>query len=279
MLNTDYVEQKASNRAPFVFLTTSIVLPLLLLLFSFNASAELPAANCSANNFHETVKVNQVYDGDTLELTDGRKLRLVGINTPERGSDSKSDEPFYTLAKEQLEKIIEHNNGQLKLLYDIEQHDKYNRVLAHIFTANGSNITATLLKEGLGFSIAIPPNLKFLDCYQFAENEAKQLNQGIWGHSFAKPIEAVAMTPSTQGFRQVTGTVKRIGESRSSVWLTLSNRFSIRIPKKDLLYFSTYQPATLIHKRIIASSWIYKQNKEQRMLIRHPASIQILNAD
>lgn len=279
MLNTDCVEQRASNRAPFVFLTHQMLLLFIVLIFSSHVEADTPAVCCSAKHFHETVKVNFVYDGDTVELTDGRKLRLIGINTPEHGSDGQADEPFYKSAKEHLKTIIKQNKGQLKLLYGRETHDKYNRLLAHIFTSDGSNITAKLLQNGLGFNIAIPPNLQFLECYQFAESRAKQLKQGIWGHSFGKPVEAATLALSTQGFHQVTGTVERIGESHSSLWLNLSHNFAVRIPKKDLIYFTTYQPASLLHKRIIASSWIYKHNNEQRMSIRHPASLQILNTD
>ena len=37
----------------------------------------------------EFVSVSKVVDGDTIELTDGRRVRYIGINTPERG------QPFY----------------------------------------------------------------------------------------------------------------------------------------------------------------------------------------
>ena len=38
---------------------------------------------CSTGNYQEQVTVKQVIDGDTVILTDGRHIRLIGINTPE----------------------------------------------------------------------------------------------------------------------------------------------------------------------------------------------------
>src|SRR5262245_48039056 len=42
----------------------------------------------------ETATVAQVVDGDTVELVGGRRLRYIGLNTPER------DQPYYNEAKE-----------------------------------------------------------------------------------------------------------------------------------------------------------------------------------
>jgi len=38
---------------------------------------------CPADSFDETTTVRYIHDGDTLHLKDGRKVRLIGINTPE----------------------------------------------------------------------------------------------------------------------------------------------------------------------------------------------------
>lgn len=278
---TGYADQKASNRAPFVLITFRIIFLLCLINFDHPicAADSDSEANCSTKTFDETVTVDYIYDGDTIHLSDGRKLRLIGINTPEHRRDDNPGEPFSNEAKAQLQTIVNQNNGQLKLVLDSEQYDGYNRVLAHIFTLDGTNITTRLLQYGLGFSIAIPPNLKFLNCYQIAENYAKQLKNGMWGHSFTKPMSATELPPSTQGFQQIIGSVESIRESSASLWLNLSKSFSIRIPKKDFIYFTNYQPASLINKRLIATSWIYKQKNKQRMTIHHPAALQVLNAD
>src|SRR3989304_3808831 len=52
------------------------------------------AASCAPDRIDEYAKVKQVFDGDTIQLTDGRKLRLVGINSPELGKEDRPPEPY-----------------------------------------------------------------------------------------------------------------------------------------------------------------------------------------
>src|SRR5687767_12005955 len=40
----------------------------------------------------ESVRVTQVLDGDSFRLSDGREVRLIGINTPEFGKNGKPNE-------------------------------------------------------------------------------------------------------------------------------------------------------------------------------------------
>ncbi|MFK5915613.1 MAG: thermonuclease family protein [Woeseiaceae bacterium] len=266
------IREKASNWAPFVFLS-----------FSFFTSSTLLAANCSPNTFEETVTVSYVYDGDTIKLSDGRKLRLIGVNTPERGRDGKADEPFYLAAKQHLEKIIELNNHQVKLITGKEKHDRYQRLLAHIFTKDNKNISEDIIRNGLGYMISIAPNLHFLSCYQQAEQQAKSQQRGFWNHSFSKSISITQLNKSINGFHVITGSVKRIGESRSAFWLNLKTpsnyKFALRIAKKNLDFFTRFQPSSLLGKNISARGWVYKVKNEQRINIHHPASLEILSTD
>lgn len=265
------VKQKASNRALFAFIA-----------FGF-FSAPLSANNCSVKQFHETAQVAHVYDGDTVKLVDGRKIRLIGINTPERGRDGKRDEPFYLDAKKQLQDIISKNNNQIKIAFGKDKNDRYKRLLAHIFTSDDKNITATLIKNGMGFTIAVPPNIKLLNCYQDAEADAQKNKRGIWRHKFSKAINATSLHKFARGFHLVKGTVDRIGESRSSFWLNINSKsgvkFALRILKKDISYFNKLQPKDLLNRQLTARGWIYDVKGEQRMTVHHPASLQIQNAD
>ena len=264
-------KQKASNRALFAFIAFSIF------------SAPLSANNCSVKQIHETAQVAHVYDGDTVKLVDGRKIRLIGINTPERGRDDKQDEPYYLAAKNQLQDIIDKNNHQIKIAFGKDKHDRYKRLLAHIFTIDDKNITATLIKNGMGFTIAVPPNIHLLNCYQDAESEAQKNKRGIWRHKFSKAINVTSLNKSARGFHLVKGTVDRIGESRSSFWLNLNSKsgatFALRILKKDISYFNQLHPKDLLNRQLTARGWIYEIKGEQRMTIHHSASLQIQSAD
>ena len=84
-----------------------------------------------------TAQVVKVIDGDTLQLDDTTKVRLLGINTPE------STQPYYEEAKAKL-------NFLTNQTVQIESHgqDKYGRTLAYIFH-NSSNFNEVLLLNGL----------------------------------------------------------------------------------------------------------------------------------
>jgi hypothetical protein len=82
--------------------------------------------------------VDRVVDGDTL-VFNGEKVRLLGINTPEKG------EKYYSEAKEYLEQI---NGSRVYLEYGSDKKDRYGRILAYVFY-EGRNINEELIDQGL----------------------------------------------------------------------------------------------------------------------------------
>ena len=75
--------------------------------------------------FPDTAVVGIVEDGDTLELVNGRRVRLIGINAPDRG------EKGYEEAKKRLsDEVIK---KKIYLEYDRYQDDKSGRILAWVW--------------------------------------------------------------------------------------------------------------------------------------------------
>ena len=88
----------------------------------------------------ETILVNRVIDGDTIEAENrNESIRLLGVNTPERG------EFYYKEAKQFLESRI--LNETVTLRFGRDRHDKYDRTLAYIFL-NDKNINLELVENG-----------------------------------------------------------------------------------------------------------------------------------
>ena len=97
-----------------------------------------------------TAVCTQVVDGDTLYLDNGEKVRMVGVNTPERGVDG------YIASKNFLQKLC--LNKKIGLDVDkAKNKDKYGRTLA-VVIVNGKNVNEILLKEGLAEIMYIPPS-------------------------------------------------------------------------------------------------------------------------
>ena len=162
--------------APFAFW-----LLLLVAVISDTWTRPVLASACPAEHINERVQVVHVYDGDTVKLTDGRRVRFIGIDTPELGHKEKSDQPFARRARAALQDRLNSNNRILRLQYDKEHQDHYGRLLAHAFLETGENIAVPLLQQGLATTLVVPPNTWGAGCYQRQENEARCVSDGVYG--------------------------------------------------------------------------------------------------
>lgn len=79
----------------------------------------------NTNVFPQSGIVDSVFDGDTFTLQNGRSVRLIGVNAPDRGDEK------YAASRDQLAKILE--GKRVYLEYDRYQDDKYGRVLAWVW--------------------------------------------------------------------------------------------------------------------------------------------------
>lgn len=266
--------KQASKRQMKIIKRVLYVVPFFCAL-TFNLSY----AECRSDYYDETVQVAKVHDGDTLKLGDGRKLRIIGINTPELARDNKPAEPYALQASQTLKQLLNHQNT-VKLRYGSEKQDRYGRLLAHVFLNNGGNITELMLKKGMGLALVVPPNLWNSDCYQQAEQYAQQKQSAFWQHPRYQAIDVHQLAKQHRGYYRVRGRVQRIGESSSAYWLNLSDDFALKIKKSDNQYFTSLPIENLKGKTVIAQGWIYesryKNRREMRMRIRHPAALDVV---
>ena len=231
---------------------------------------------CPADHSDERVISARVFDGDTLALGDGRRVRLLGINTPEIGHDGAPSEPYAEEAKAFLARLAGPGE-QLRLRLDIDRFDRYGRLLAHVFADDGSNLQARLLAAGYAATLVVPPNEWSLACYAAAQARARKSRIGIWGLEEYQPIPAENLADTVRGFRVVTGRVQRVGESRANLWLNLSPRVALRIPKDDLAYFGDLDPRSLAGRRLEVRGWVQKRRGELRITVRHRSALTLLD--
>lgn len=238
--------------------------------------ASLPVfAACVSDHIDARVTVSYVYDGDTVRLRSGDKVRLIGINTPEMARDDRPAEPLANAARQALITLLEQHDQRINLRYGQQRHDRYGRLLAHAYTPNDESISAHLLEKGLASLIAVPPNINGLPCYAEAENVARRHKRGLWALPYI--ADSHHLSPRVRGFKIVTGKVIRIGEGKKNLWLNLAGGLALRINKKDLHWFSQQHPRSLTGKTVTARGWIYTHKGQQRMQVRHPYSLELLN--
>jgi micrococcal nuclease len=233
-------------------------------------------SSCGLDRVHEKVVVEYVHDGDTIRLTDGRKVRLIGIDTPELGHDGEPDQPLANQAKARLTQLVM-PSSELQLRYDEQRRDDYGRTLAHLFLLDGTNVQRDMLSRGLATALAVPPNLWQLECHLRAETRAQIARRGLWSLPSYQPVDADTLTKDERGFRLITGKVRRAGKGRKTVWLRLTKHVVVQIPLSDTHYFTQYSPRQLKGRRVRARGWLTPRHHGLSMTIRHPSALRILD--
>ena len=130
--------------------------------------------------------VRYVVDGDTVKLANGETVRYIGIDTPEINYYEGAAEHLAWEAKAFNEQLVSHR--VVRLEFDVEKRDKYDRLLAYVFT-KGTFVNAELLKEGYADVLNIPPNVRYAEFFARTQQEAQRNNKGIWQEqSNARPF-------------------------------------------------------------------------------------------
>ncbi|MGE8187053.1 thermonuclease family protein [Pseudomonas sp. NPDC086278] len=214
-------------------------------------------AFCAAPSGLASVAVQRVVDGDTLRLSDGRSVRMIGLNTPELGKQGRSDEPFAVVARKRLEALVAASDGRVGLVPGKESKDHYGRTLAHVYGADGANLEAQMLAEGLGFQVAVAPNVDLVACQQAAERTARQAGLGVWRQSPVLQAQQV----SASGFAVISGRVSKVQRNRGGVWIELQSSVVLRVAPNLLGQFDVAALEKLNGKQIEARGWVLDRSR------------------
>ena len=130
----------------------------------------------------KTTLVRRVIDGDTIELFDGRRVRYIGVDTPElrRRVHRRWVNDPQPMAREAAEANRELVQGRLvRLEYDAQTRDRYGRLLAYVYV-DEVMVNERLLADGFGRLLIIPPDVRYADRFRQVVTEAKQAKRGVW---------------------------------------------------------------------------------------------------
>ncbi len=218
-------------------------------------------------------RVRQAFDGDTLRLADGRKVRLAGVDTPELGHDGAPDEPYAQAAHRFMQELLEKNHWRVRLTAARERKDRYGRTLGYVAGTDGTDLQTALLERGLALTTLLPPNLSRLDCLKAAESRARRARRGLW-RLLPKDPHHLKGAPRHLFVR---GRVRRVGRSRKSLWIDLDGPLSLRIARSDLRRFSDIHFDRLPGREIEAQGWLHKRRRGWMMRLRHPAALKVVH--
>jgi len=256
-----------------LFFAWSILCGLLIfLLFSHSALALSAELGCSASKIQEWSTVSHVHDGDTIKLNDGRTIRLIGIDAPERARRNQPAEPFSSQATKWLRTLLE-KNSKVGLRYGAERFDQYGRTLAHLYLTDMSNVEEKLLREGLATTFVFPPNVANIECLINAENEAQKLRKGIWGLAKNRLKYSGNIKRGNIGFFRIYGKVLSVKTIKAGSLLLLDGPLQLYIPKMHMKYFDKGSLHALLGSKIEVQGRLYRYKKQLQMKIVHPLVI------
>jgi micrococcal nuclease len=176
---------RASNIAAFAVVAAAAIAISLLLdpsQFGIKSSGPVilntPSSSIAIPEGAKKATVRYVHDGDTLFFTDGRKVRLLAIDTPEVGENLECYGDEATARLEQLAP----DGATLYTLADKDTKDQYGRSLLFLWTTDGEFINYDLVAEGYAEAVFIGNNRLYQNEFEAAESGAKTSGVGMWGN-------------------------------------------------------------------------------------------------
>ena len=135
--------------------------------------------------------VKRSVDGDTLVLSDGERVRLIGIDTPEvheseklyrdsrrSGQDIRTIQALGRRSWDFTKSLVE--GKPVRLEFDVEKRDKYGRLLAYVYLEDGQFVNAEIVCQGYASLMTYPPNVKYEDLFLKLYQEARENKRGLW---------------------------------------------------------------------------------------------------
>ncbi len=147
------------------------------LTITATASASPQIATASATNLEQAL-VSKVVDGDTIQLSDGRKVRYIGIDTPETVHPTKAVGCYGQEASTKNKELV--LGKTVALEKDVSDTDRYGRLLRYVYS-DGVMINDLLVKEGYARVSTYPPDVKYQAIFSESEKIAREQKLGLWG--------------------------------------------------------------------------------------------------
>jgi micrococcal nuclease len=141
----------------------------------------------------ELFTVTEVIDGDTFRLSNGEKVRLLGMDAPEMNESDKLDrdseqsgrdkntiKKLGTLSAEYVKKLANGKNVYLEKEPGGDDRDKYGRLLRYIYLEDGTLINGKIIRDGYAYVYDRYQLSKTREFKQY-EKEARENKRGLWG--------------------------------------------------------------------------------------------------
>jgi micrococcal nuclease len=183
-------------------LAKQYVILLLALLISFQFSCVGSNKNDNSKNSSPSgsktlnlpeATVDHVIDGDTIVVVfNGQKehVRLIGVDTPESRMNKRVEkqkelgdaEKVIELGQKAKEftKSLVKPGDKVYLEFDVQQRDRYGRLLAYVYLKDGRMLNKEIICNGYAMPLTVPPNVKYQEEFKKCYQEAREKGLGLW---------------------------------------------------------------------------------------------------
>ncbi|GBE05715.1 MAG TPA: thermonuclease family protein [Nitrospirae bacterium] len=305
----------------YIRLKSTLIFPAALSFVFLLLFSQLHAEDTPSRPLDSTVltvcdfqKVARVIDGDTFDLSDGTRIRLIGVDTPEV-VDFRKDTRWYGMeASKKLREWIENTPVCLREDRDKTRGTgKYGRSLRYVWkygpkgpgsAPKGFFVNAELIKQGYGFAYTKYP-FQFLEEFRGYERTARENKRGLWDKTeqkkWEKKIEknrVLAGTCSKEEticpgkamhyigqHKTVRFFVKKSYNSGKAVFLNSKNdfrdhdNFTAVIFKRDWKKFTSHASDFYKGKAVDVTGRIKEYNGRAEIILKHRDQIRIVSSD
>ena len=145
---------------------------LFFILIMFLFISMIPGSGFAA--YEGEYDVKDIIDGDTFELTDGKQVRLLGIDAPEIGESCSTE------ARQKLTVLI--SGKTVRLEKDVSETDGDGRFLRYVFIGS-TFVNRSLVYDGYAWAVTYPPDVKYASDLTDAEKSARDNDRGcLWSN-------------------------------------------------------------------------------------------------
>lgn len=176
------------------YITKRAITALFIVVLAYFSARILPKQNAVLPQQKSIVYVAKAIDGDTLKLSTGEHVRLIGIDTPESRYNTKLERDSARSRKDikaiikmgkEASNFTKHltEGKRVRLEFDVQKHDKYKRLLAYVYLEDGTFVNAKIIEEGYAQVMTIPPDVKYTEMFLKLQQDARRNNRGLWRES------------------------------------------------------------------------------------------------
>ncbi|KAA0575683.1 thermonuclease family protein [Azospirillum sp. Sh1] len=237
----------------------------------------------------EPLRVTAVLDGDTLELEDGRQVRLAGIEAakPPRSAGSganPADGRVWPLADAATRTLSDLALGRRVLLHGPAPVDRHGRLLAHLVREDGLWLQSALLVRGMARVRTRPDARAYAAEMLAGEDSARTAGRGLWRsrvYAVRDAADADELARDRDSFQLLEGLVLAVSKGGGETWLDFGadwrSDVTVHIGRAAMREVTRagIDPLSYEGRRVRVRGWITLRNGPM-IEITHPEQIERL---